>query len=120
MSKDLFANMDEPSFTRRKFPQLEEEKREAELIEQAKENNNLITLPITQLVMDPDNESIFGKIELGSIVNFSSEIEHNGFKGAIMAYPIDTDDGIRTSSFSCCERGWVGGITCYCNRTSAI
>lgn len=93
MSKDLFANMDEPSFTRRKFPQLEEEKREAELIEQAKENNNLITLPITQLVMDPDNESIFGKIELGSIVNFSSEIEHNGFKGAIMAYPIDTDDG---------------------------
>ena len=57
MSKDLFANMDEPSFTRRKFPQLEEEKREAELIEQAKENNNLITLPITQLVMDPDNES---------------------------------------------------------------
>ena len=41
MSKDLFANMDEPSFTRRKFPQLEEEKREAELIEQAKENNNL-------------------------------------------------------------------------------
>ena len=37
MSKDLFANMDEPSFTRRKFPQLEEEKREAELIEQAKE-----------------------------------------------------------------------------------
>ena len=97
MSKDLFANMDEPSFTRRKFPQLEEEKREAELIEQAKENNNLITLPITQLVMDPDNESIFGKIELGSIVNFSSEIEHNGFKGAIMAYPIDTDDGKKIS-----------------------
>ena len=104
MAKDLFANMGnaKPSVRPIKFRQLEH--MEKELLENKDgdldidENGStpvypLVMLPIDKLILDPDNEVLFGKITEASIINFILEIDSSGFKGAIMAYPVVTNEG---------------------------
>lgn len=65
---------------RRKFPQIDVESRE-----------EIIKLPIDKLVLDSDNSTIYGDETDESIDKLAYDIMKNGFKGAILAYPVTVE-----------------------------
>lgn len=55
-------------------------------------SKNIIDIACDKLIMDTENVQIYGEETDESIRELSADINKNGFKGAIMAYPITIDN----------------------------
>ena len=58
-------------------------------------DKNLTNIPVDCLILDPDNPIIFGEITQESIGALSTDVEEDGFKGTILAYPVEKKNGIQ-------------------------
>lgn len=56
-----------------------------------KEKELIVKIPVNKFISDPENEKIFGKITDASIQDMAFDMRKSGFKGVIMAYPVDKD-----------------------------
>ena len=58
-------------------------------------DKNLTNISIDCLRLDPDNSIIFGEITKDSVDALSDDVKEDGFKGTILAYPIEKKDGVQ-------------------------
>ena len=58
-------------------------------------DSDVIDVPVENLVLDEENITIFGDFSQDSIDSLSKDIENDGFKGAILAYPIRKDGDLQ-------------------------
>lgn len=58
-------------------------------------DSGVIDVPVENLILDEENITIFGDFNQDSIDSLSKDIENDGFKGTILAYPIRKDGDLQ-------------------------